>query len=518
MNNTVKRVTTTLKIMFSNGTNYTIPCVNPHDSQNPDLSNYATDCKLKLNLYKGTNTNVIGNIAGSTLSITGKSIDKLLLPSNESSTYYGLMNNTARIEVKVTGDDNVETNKGVYYVDSWECGASSSDYDTFNITCVDLMSKIKGISLTKVRLKLQMKFSEYLKKIIDTLNTNLPSDMQIIYSIANLEKMDELYSANWSMNYNNIDRDTVENVFNELSQNTLSYIWIDGNRTLHVDSLLNEEETGVCDLSGLVNLFSYSSQQGDICDYSGIRVEYIETMDYQDQELLNMSDVKVYKGPNTITSQLNSDKAIKINVIEVTTDDVTKKAVCTGFSNYKNSIDMNIQASDDCVCNIKVYGTVVNEAYNTLTRYKDDNNKNSLLEIKNKILRAEDIPTFVYNYLRLISMKNSLVEVEGYINPQLKLSDTVSMVGSRLGISSYYKVIGLEFSLTTNYRCTATLMKTIEGELSVEVLLINDHAEVRDILKADIDTTYQFFNATAEQEVLINKYIGTELAELQEFM
>lgn len=517
MESTIKSVQTVAQIIFSNGQEYTIPFKN-QQSQLLDLQNFGTKCSLKETLYKGTNTNVIGNICSKSLSIEGRSLDKKLISSNENSPYYNYMNNTAKIQVRCTGSDGVTTSMGTYYVDTWECGTSSSEYDTFYITCVDLLAKIKNISLHKVRINQHMKFSDYLKKVIDTLNRYLPNDLRVNYSIQTLQKLDNLYSSDWQMFYNNIDRDNIETIFNTLAQNTLSYIWIDRTNTLQVDSLLDDNSSeAVCSISGLTNLLEYNIEQGDIGNYSGISVEYIESVSYNDKQLLKLDNYQLYGGINEITAQLNSSKAINISVIEINCEDGTK-AVCTGFFNYKNEIDMTIRATSNTIAQILVYGQEIEETLNILEKYKDDNKKDTVLEINNHLLRSYDIQTYADNFLRLISMKNSKLSVTGWINPQVKLSDMIGMTGIRLGINNYYKVVGLEFSLGTNYRCKADLMKTIEGQVAIESLLEPDNTEVCLITGGTIDTNYTFFNPTADEEEQIDDYIGTEIAALQTFI
>ena len=515
MENTVKSVTTTAKIIFSNGVEYVIPFVNVN-SQTTDLENFGTKCTLKQRLYKGSNTNVIGNICCSTLSIEGRSIDKLLISSNENSPYYNYMNNTAKIQISCTGDDDVTTNMGTFYVDTWECGTSSSEYDTFYISCVDLLSKIKNISLHKVRIKQQLKFSEYLKTIIDKLNTSLPSDMQINYDISTLQALDNLYSSDWQMYYNNVNRDNIETIFNTLAQNTLSYIWIDRNNYLQVDSLLDDDIIEeVCDLSGMENLFSYDVQQGDIGNYSGISVKYIESISLRTEQLVSLQDYQLYGGDTEISVQSNTDKTYRITLVDCSNNDI---AFCRNFFTYKNEIDMTMHCIVNNVQNITVYGEVIDETYNTLTKYSDDNDKNNVLEIENYLLRKEDIQTYVDNFLRLITMKNSSLSCEGWLNPQLKLSDMVGVTGSRLAIDGYYKVVELEYQLGYNYRCKAKLMKTIEGEVSIVSLLERDNEEVMFINGGTIATDYVFYSPTSDQEEDIDAYIGPVLDELGAFI
>ena len=180
---------------------------------------------------------------------------------------------------------------------------------------------------------------------------------------------------------------------------------------------------------------------------------------------------------------------------------------------------MVIKAFTNTKATITVYGQVIDETYKTINVYKNNNIRSNVLEVKNHILRAEDIETYTNNFLRLISMENSSVSAEGYLNTQLKLSDMVAVVGTRLAINNYYKVVDLEFSLGTSYRCKANLMKTIEGSVSIEALLGNDNEFVLGMMGGEtVDTTYDFFSPTPSQETQIQNYIGTELTELQSFL
>ena len=518
MINTIKSVLTTAKIIFSNGSTYTIPFKN--NNQSTDLSTYGTSCKLVQSLYKGSNTNVIGNICCGYLSIDGYSHDKLLIPTNEDSEYYGLMNDTAKIEIKCLGNDNVETLMGVYYVETWESGASSDKYDTFYISCVDIMSKIKKISLPRISIKQHTKFSEYLIRVIETLNSYLPNDMKINYTLSVLENIDQFYNSGWSMYYNNINGDTIESIFNTLAQNTLAYIWIDRNRYLQVDSLLDDDlEQVVCELSGHTNLFNYDIQQGDVTSFSGVNVNYIEKVLYKDQQLLSLNNYQLFSGRNKLIANLNSDKTIKINLIQIKCYDHTANVLCTDFSNYNGQIEMYIESSQNAKVDIVVYGTVIEEVYNNYIVYKNNENNNNLLQINNHILRYEDIPTYAENFVRLISMHNANISVNGLINPQLKVSDMVSVEGTRLGIDGHYKVLELEFDLGSNYRCKARLMKTIEGLVAIESMLMNDNIQVMFMNGGSVNTTYVFYTPTsAAEESRIENYLGDELDALREFL
>lgn len=458
MENIVRSVKTTARIVFSNKVSFTLPFLN-ENSQKSDLKNYGTSCSVKERLYSSDSTSVIGNVCANTLSIALKSEDKKLISSNKNSEFYGYMNNTAVIYLSVTGDDGVTTNFGKYYIDAWENGASSDTHAEVNITASDLFGRIKNINIGKVRLKEHLTFSSYLISVINALNKSLPSNMQIKYIQSELEKLDSIYSTNWQMWYNNIERNDLETILNTIAKNTLTYIWIDRTETLRVDCLLDDKtEQPVCDVSGSTNLFSYNVNNADIYSYDGVRTTYISNVSYSDQEVLSLSECSLVAGTNTVSAKLNTNKCINVHHIEIECDAGTAK--CISFYSFRDTIEMNIINDLDTEANIKVYGTVINESYDTYTN--KDYEQGTLLEIENNIMSGKsNIETFTEYFASLIAMENAQIQVEGYINPQVALGNMINAAGTKLEINSAYKVIGLDFKLGSSYRCTASLIMTV---------------------------------------------------------
>lgn len=460
MNNIVHNVTTEATIYFANGTSFSVPMSDPLQQ---GLSNYCTSISIKEQLYSQNNNNVVGNVCANTLSMKLISKDGLLISSNDQSTYYGYMNNTAYIDVAVTGDDNVRTVLGRYFVEAWENGVTASTANEVNISAVDLLGKIKNISLRKIRLQRNLSIQTYLKSILDKLNSELPSTMQIQYNLSDLNIFHNS-GYNWQLLYNNIDRDTFENVLNNIAQNTLSHLWIDRNRYFKTDWLLDDsQEQHVCDVSGSTNVLDYGTNIADTSKASGIEVTYIDNVSYNDKELASIKDYSLNSGVNQINNaNLNSDKILSVNTIETINQTGTSK--CVSFFNYKNSIDLKILSTASSVADIKIWGTVINEITNIVTMYKSNSDKNNIIQIDNRILRKELIQTYATGLLNLISLDNANIYVEGFINPQVKIGDMVSVVGSKLGIDADYKVIGVELTLGTSYRCRLQLLRTFEVE------------------------------------------------------
>lgn len=458
MKNIVRKVNTKAKILFSNGNSFTIPFLN-EDSNTSDLLNYGISCSVKERLYSSDSTSIIGNVCTNTLSIALKSIDKKLISSNNSSPFFGYMNNTAVIYLSAVGDDGVETNFGKYYIDAWENGATNSNYAEVNITASNLFGRIKNINIGKVRLKEHLTFSSYLISVIKALNKSLSSSMQIKYIQSEIERLDSIYSSDWQMWYNNIERNDLETILNTIAKNTLTYIWIDRTETLRVDCLLDDEqEQSVCEVSGSTNLFSYNVNNTDIYNYDGVRTTYISNVSYSDQEVLSLTEYSLETGKNTVTANLNTDKCINVHHIEIECDMGTAK--CISFYSFRDTIEMQVISDLNSVVNIKVYGTVIKESYDNYTN--SDYTSGTLLEIENYIMSEKSgIRTFTEYFAKLINLNNAQIQIEGYINPQVALDNMIKVTGTKLEINNTYKVIGLEFKLGSSYRCTASLIRTV---------------------------------------------------------
>ena len=214
----------------------------------------------------------------------------------------------------------------------------------------------------------------------------------------------------------------------------------------------------MCNVSGSTNLFSYNVNNSDIYSYDGVKTTYISNVSYSDQEVLSLSECSLVAGTNTVTAKLNTNKCINVHHIEIECDNGTAK--CISFYSFRDTIEMQVVSDYAAVANIKVYGTVINESYDTYTN--KDYKQGTLLEVENNIMSEKsNIETFTEYFASLIAMENAQIQVEGYINPQVALGNMINAAGTKLEINSAYKVIELEFKLGSSYRCIATLIKTM---------------------------------------------------------
>jgi hypothetical protein len=281
-----------------------------------------------------------------------------------------------------------------------------------------------------------------------------------------------------------------------------------------------DESEEVTPLSGLQNIVSYNVDNGDIYNYAGVKVKYIESLNYEYGLIGSLSGISLNKGSNSISVNLDSDKVINIAHIEVLTNNSISGALNINYFTYnKNDVTIEIK-SDNIVesVDINIYGTTIIENINYTSGYKNGYTSGSLIEIENNLLRKESIYTYRNALLQLMTLDNNNIVVEGYINPAVKIGDKVSMYGKSLGINGIYRVLSLEYSLGTNYNCRATLIRTVDTVPSVDSLCYNDEIAVRNMITGASIDTYTFQSFDIKNESVVQSQLGYVLNDFNEYL
>ena len=509
-------VSASITFYFINGEQYTLPVI----TGLTDSSNYCTSIDTDEKLCTQNNNNIVGAVTGNSLSLKLVSSDKLLVPNNTQSAYYGYMNKTAKLSLTYivhypddTHDESV--NMGLWYVSSWESGTSSSKPEEIQILAVNLLSKVKNLPLSKMKLKKYIDINDFLKSCIDEINNNTIGLDSITYTSDSIALFRNS-SYTWQLVWNNIERDTFEGLLNDIAKSTCSYLWIDRNNCFQTDFLLDDSvDESVGTLSGSTNLLSYDVRTGSFNQYSGVRVAYIKNIKVATQEVLVLKNPVVFSGENVLDDiKMNSSNIQNIRSIQSNQDDI-----CSVNTWYKDSLSLNINVvyeNPDVQRNIIVRGDVVTENYAYCEKYKSTN-RESILEIKNRLLREEFINSYTQGLINIMTMQNNVVQCSGFINPKLKLGDTVRFQGSRLGIDDYYKVLGIKTSLSGgSYRATVLLQKFIGTGLNVIDIMNECSNALRNCLSGIyVDPNSVNTSMTVEEAALVEEDMGDVLAALK---
>ena len=219
-----------ITIYFRDGSSVTLD--SGSNNQNV-INNYCSSINIKESLFKQSSNSIVGNITGNSCTLKLVSLNKELVPQNIKSSHYNLMDDTAFIDIsldyKIKYIDDIDTtvskdniSLGRWYVQSWEGGTDSNKSNEITIVAVDRLSKIKNIPLSRIKLQEKINAKAYLIYIKDIINSKLPSPLKLDISNDNIDLFNN--TNDYNLILNNIDRDTVEDMFNNIAENTLTWI------------------------------------------------------------------------------------------------------------------------------------------------------------------------------------------------------------------------------------------------------------------------------------------------------
>lgn len=409
------------------------------------------------------NNNPVGVVSTNTIKIELESIDKSLIPDNSESEYYGLMDNTAVIEISLTDEDgSINFNK--FYVSNWDSNISTSNPYSVIIEGVDLLSLIFKNLVPVSELKKNISTTNTLTSVLDELNKNLPDKYKIDY-----DKKDINFDAFPVLEYNNIEASGMQKWLNILCQSTLTNIYYDRDNKLKTDYCLDDKiSDSVSNLHGDDNVISASFEKGGLVSYSGVRAYAILNDIQGNNELVKLTNQIFTPGENRYEDIDLGGKVFKINTVFVKTDKNNPvEIVSVDYGKRNATIVFNNTSDENAVCDIAIYGQTLKETKISVVKKRSDSNE--LLEVTNYLLPRTYIDKFANGLLSLISIKESALNITGFFNPRIKLGNQVHVKINKLNVEGYYKVIGLEWNIKSTIQCTAKVIKTIGNQRALGV-------------------------------------------------
>ena len=472
MYNTVTYADIKVDIKFRNGETHTI-YVNRDVAYDDDSEIVNLDIGSSLS---SSSSNPLGGVATNTLDLTLESYDNSLDPECKSSHYYGYMDRTAYIEVYVTKlyidpfDEEVNDSDeyppeeikfespvplGTFYVESWTSNNSADDIYSVQISATDLITSICNMDVPIVRLDPRQNIMAYIKNVIEELNKTLPEPKHI--RISNSLAEVSAYDKN-ARHRNLATGEKVGELFNQVSQQLLSNIYINHENLLTFDSLLDDTtQEVVTTFSDDTNLDSISRTSGLLVDYSGVNVQYPVGKTETDKSIASVSDTDFteVKFNNLALSQ----RTHNMSYIVVT----SSTAICPTVKSLKyDNTKMNLEltkVSGEGTYSLEIYGSVQKDDTDTTdASYTTEDSKDSVITLQNGILAKSKISDYQAKVLKYMKNKRSGISCDVYCDPRVCLGDIVTVKSTLLEISGNYKVISLHWSLEDSLICNVGLM------------------------------------------------------------
>lgn len=443
-----------IKIIFKNNTSIELKLLNEVGINKDE--NIITNAKI-VETLNVQNSNPVGVISSNTLKLDIRSNDKSLIPDNENSPYFGLMNESAYIDVSVI--ESGQTLKfGRYFVNKWYSLTDMSNKYKVNIECTDIISILSKNLIPDIQIRKKDKLSEILKNIMDKINNKSIEKYKVIVDQNNIKFPDFD-----SVEYYNISVTNMSDLLNTIAQSTLTNIYINRNNEFICDYVADDTKTeSVGNIDENMAILSAQSNKNDSTTYTGVKTNYFKYSVNKPDSIGGISEQALEIGDNQLNNIVSNGNIYKLNYVSVIGDN-TSNIVIKELTYNKNKIDMLISASEKCNCEIDIFGQSINEnqLYETLG---DTDSDNTTLEVTNRLIDATLVKLFNTKLLKVISLKNSKLQIKAFLDPRAKLGDIVYINTEKLlGVKGYYKIYKLEWEFDTSLKCNIELIKVFEG-------------------------------------------------------
>lgn len=454
MTDLVTNVKCSITIILRDNTEISIQLNN--DINLKDLKNYITAIDVNEDMCV-QNNNPVGVVSSNTLKIELNSLDMSLFPENLVSVYHGLMDNTARINLKLDYIDGI-VDFGTYYVSNWYSNISSSNPYKVIIEATDLLSIIGKNKVPSGIITQNLSTKDAFIYMLDSLNKGLSNEYKIQYNENNID-----FSEFDKIEYDNLDTGDMSLWLNTISQCTLTNIYIDRNNEIKTDYCLDDaNELSVATLSDKVNILNASVDTAGLVKYTGVKTNYITNSINNMSKITSVGNQLLKPGVNVFDDINFGSKVFRVNAIRLMSAVSSKLEISKIQYDKRNcSIEIINSNEEDVECSIEIYGQTLKENKLNFTAVKE-NSSNEILEVNNILIMPEYVEKFTNGLVSLIGIRNSSLSLNGFFNPAIKLGDKVYIdVSSSINTEGYYKVIGLQWKIGNTIKCTAKLIKTI---------------------------------------------------------
>lgn len=462
--------------------------------------------KMDLNESISAETNLpVGVNTSNVLDIEIVTKDRSLIPTNESSPYFGFMNSTSYIDVLLYVN-GVETPFGRYYVTSWRSSISDETPNTIKISATCIIGVLSKMEVPDVMISNHTDIKHYLVAVLSELKNKL-SDSHIL----NIDPTKINFDAFPLMQFSNLDTNNMSNLLNGLTVSTLTNIFADRAGNIMTD--YSCDDTPSNSKANISVMYGAEAGDSDLIDYDGVAVNY-SLGSILDVELLSsLHEQQVTPGTNTFADIKLGEAVYKVNQVKiVTADPNTSRAVHISEIKYnKNSLSLKVESSTTTKISVYVYGQRLDTS--ALVYSIEGSNK---LEINNKVLKSELIPKFADNINKLIKLKNNSLTIQGFFPTSLQLCDVVFVDCSEaMNVSGFYKISSLTWSFDLSTSATIKLVKTFEFQYDTDKTMNSLNNSLELTLNAKYPTSDKFTDLSESENSHMNVELSTELNQLR---
>jgi len=272
------------------------------------------------------------------------------------------------------------------------------------------------------------------------------------------------------MQYANLEMDDMGTLLNDISQATLTNIYIDRNDILRTDFCCDDQYAQVVTTIDVLT----AAQVGEDfnLNYDGVSVKYSKYNVQDIATLASITNENLISGDNIFDNIDLGENVYKVNRIVATPKDIDVLAYTKSALFNKKKLNLTINSDGSSVTDIAILGKRVDNT--ELTCEVGGDNK---LEVKNKVLDYNYIDKYANMLNQLINIRDNSMVVTCYITPDIiKLGDIVLVDCSQaMSVSGDYKIVGIEREFSTYSKATISLIKTFDITYDIDAILYSQN-------------------------------------------
>lgn len=469
-----------------------------------NMTNYVTNIEINESVA-AQNNNPVGVVSSNTLNITLNSNDRSLIPENEDSPYFGLMDDTATVVVSLIDSNNELTVFNTYYVNNWASNISSTTPNQVVLECTDLLAIINKNMVPDIDFVNEHNVKNIFVATLNKLNETLESKYKI-----NFDEQDIDFTTFPLIDYMNLDASNMSDWFNIICQSTLTNVYLTRENKLVTDYILNSSGAyNEGEVSDTLNIINASVDKGGLVGYNNIKADFVKNTVNNISELVTLSNNVITSGLNVFENIDLGSKDFKVTSIKLNSDSKSPLILHNiKYNNKKISFEIENTGQNSVNCSIIIYGQTIKE---NVTSYEaGNNNSNKTLEVKNSIVDQQYADLYASSLLSLTDFRKNTVKVSGFITPKIKIGDNVLLNASNsINTDGIYKVIGLDWNITNILKCNATLLKL--DSMNIDSILSDDNDILQRTCNGEDTSSESMTDITTEQDDYIQSALGSYL-------